>query len=394
MSENQDKTCENYDETIPQAVWSDKEATTSSTHENNNIRERELESELTYGASDDETEQASTQETKSLQSPAPSFFTNASKNKKNSRSRTAKATAKCERNLRSSSGQRRKRSDEEVAANKKSKPHLAESITMMPSKSESYVSVGSQPDLEMSLDGNILEECMDRIIEKYVIKTNVTLSEINNKIDNLQQNVSQSMDNLTSRICIIENDHKKQMTENAEKILTNENNIIAVTERVSALETALENEKKENERKAMIIDNLDQAARNKNMFVAGLTDAQATKEGFLQFAQETLKVIPDTNDIKAIFRIPSEKERLYKILFRNHESRDKYYMARKLLRAQTTIWFRDDLTRRREQLAKQLRVMAKGGIIQRAWTDHGTILVIRNGESKPTRVNKIDDIPI
>ena len=112
------------------------------------------------------------------------------------------------------------------------------------------------------------------------------------------------------------------------------------------------------------------------MFVAGLNEEQSIKEGFLTFAAPALQVPVDLSDIKAMFRIPSEREALYKIIFKSNNVRNKFYNARKLLRNHSNIWFRDDLTRKREVMAKRLRHRVG----------------LKNGETRPTRVSNLEDI--
>ena len=103
-------------------------------------------------------------------------------------------------------------------------------------------------------------------------------------------------------------------------------------------------------------------------------------------------ITADTSDLVNMQKIPSEKEELYKITFDSHKTREKYYAVRRSLKNQPNVWFRDDLIRKREILAKQLRIMAKGGQIKKCWTDRGTVLIIRNGEERPVRINNIDEV--
>ena len=128
------------------------------------------------------------------------------------------------------------------------------------------------------------------------------------------------------------------------------------------------------------------------MFVAGLTAEQATKEGFLSFCNEKLQIPVELEDIKAVFKIPSERESLYKFIFKNHDVREKYYTKRRLLKVCPSIWFRDDLTKKCETLARNIRLMVKNNQVQKCWTDHGAVLILCNGENKPTRINDLCEI--
>ena len=128
------------------------------------------------------------------------------------------------------------------------------------------------------------------------------------------------------------------------------------------------------------------------MFVAGLSEEQATKTGFAEFCSENLQITATESDIKEIFKIPSEREQLFKFIFRSAEIREKYYSARHLLKTHRTIWFRDDLITKRELLAKHLRELVKGNHLKKTWADHGNILIIRNGEEKPSRITNISKL--
>ena len=72
--------------------------------------------------------------------------------------------------------------------------------------------------------------------------------------------------------------------------------------------------------------------------------------------------------------------------------RGKFYTKRRLLKDCPSIWSRDDLTKRRETMARQIRLMVKNGLVQKCLTDHGSVLIPRNGESKPTRINDLCEI--
>ena len=181
-------------------------------------------------------------------------------------------------------------------------------------------------------------------------------------------------------------------TDLGEKILLNENNTIAYTNRIIALESALLQEKATTLQMSHTVDNLEQANRASNLFVSGLTDERSTKEGFAQFCNENLQIPADADDIKTIIKIPSEREKLHKFIFRSPDVREKFYSARRLLKNHKDIWFRDDLIKKRELLAKHIRAMVKLGQIKRTWTDHGVILIIRNGEEKPTRIYDVSEL--
>ena len=131
-----------------------------------------------------------------------------------------------------------------------------------------------------------------------------------------------------------------------DKVLTNENQIISNTNRIAALELA--QEKAQNPALFKTVDNLDQTSHNANMFVAGLSPDQATKEEFVAFYKEKLEIPAKTDDITTIIKIPSEREELYKFMFNSHRTREMYYKSRKALKTCPDVWFRDDLIRKRD----------------------------------------------
>ena len=105
---------------------------------------------------------------------------------------------------------------------------------------------------------------------------------------------------------------------------------------------------------SLTIDNLEQTGRNVNIFVAGLDEIQCTKEGLMHFCQTRLIIDTHEKDMKNIFNIPSDHERLLKRVFCSHETREKYCGSRRRLKEFPTIWFRDDLTRNREVILPEL----------------------------------------
>ena len=52
----------------------------------------------------------------------------------------------------------------------------------------------------------------------------------------------------------------------------------------------------------------------------------------MQFSHTNLKIETLDKDIKNILKIPSERERLFKIIFCSHDTREKYYASRRLLK--------------------------------------------------------------
>ena len=307
---------------------------------------------------------------------------------KTKRGRPQKQIIQDDRPTRSKSGQRRKRSEEDVGSNKKSKPQLNKLVA----KSESYMSASSHQDILSDEADSHIEECLERITEKWTLRLAEQIEKANKATNAKIDMISESLNSLTGRLLIVETDQKKIATELSEKCLMNENSIIANTNRILALEEALEHEKIQNRALARTVDNLEQTGRNTNMFIAGLDVHQATKEGFTDFCAQNLKIMTDQQDNKSITKIPTERETLHKFVFTTAEIREKYYGARRLLKDHRNIWFRDDLIKKRENLAKQIREMVKAGSIKKTWTDRGAILIIRNGEERPTRINDYSDI--
>ena len=256
------------------------------------------------------TDESSAADSQSAQASdvTPNTSSQSLRGRRSTRGRPTKFVQRTIRNTRSTSSQRRKRSDENIPSNKKSKGHVSDDIAV--DQSESYMSVTPQPDTIQDEPDTYIENCMERIVKKFAAQMSAQIDRVQTEVSNKFTSINESLGNINARISIIENDHKKIQTDQGEKILTNENNIIANTNRIVVLEQELAQEKMANKILARSVDNLDQAGRNMNMFVAGLTPDQATKEGFLQFCAEKLMIPVEMEDIKSVFKIPSEKENL------------------------------------------------------------------------------------
>ena len=379
-----------YDDSIPASKWTEENAASTSESTQNLSQPSDIDSEDNARASVEESEEYTSDDAqRSNLDMTPVVSSQSIRGRKAGKSRTPKFIPKSDRHTRSSSSQRRKRSEEAMASSKKSKQILLQDNVSAPDVSESYASVYSQPEMNTNTE---IENCMERVMEKFATKMTKKIELCQAETIMKFDSVNESLDKITARITIMENEQKKISTEHSEKILVNENSIIANTHRISVLEAALEEERMKTKIMSNTVDNLEQASRSANMFVAGLSAEQATKDGFVQFCGEKLQVPSDPLEIKSIFKIPSERETLYKIIFKTPEIREKFYSARKLLKDHRQIWFRDDLTRKRENLAKRIREMVKGSFIKKCWTDHGVILIIRNGETKPTRINDLSEI--
>ena len=152
-------------------------------------------------------------------------------------------------------------------------------------KSGSYLSVASQPETMTDEWENYLEECMERIVAKYSARMTEQIAkgqlETHTKIDNMNENLT----TLNGRLTIFEDVTKKAISDLNEKVLVNENQIIANTNKISPGKCPPTG-KNRNRALRDTVDNFDQASRSSNMFIAGLTKEQATKEGFINFCTE------------------------------------------------------------------------------------------------------------
>ena len=88
----------------------------------------------------------------------------------------------------------------------------------------------------------------------------IQIDRVQTEVTNKFTSINNALGDINVRMSIIENDHKKIQTEQSEKILTNENNIIANTKRINVLEQELAQEKLANHTLTRTVDNLDQTA--------------------------------------------------------------------------------------------------------------------------------------
>ena len=135
------------------------------------------------------------------------------------------------------------------------------------------------------------------------------------------------------------------------------------------------------------MDELTQEKLNQNMFVAGLNAQQPKKRGFNEFAREVLKIDASENDLKAIFQVPTKGEPLLKVIFRNMETRDKYFATRHELMIHKDIWLREDLTEPRQHLAWLVRKAVLSNSYARSWTKKGLYSSHREWELDPNVLN-------
>ena len=59
----------------------------------------------------------------------------------------------------------------------------------------------------------------------------------------------------------------------------------------------------------------------------------------MHYCQTRLKIDTYEKDIKNIFKIPSEHERLFKIVFCSHEIRDKLYGSRRRVKVSIMVYY-------------------------------------------------------
>ena len=160
-----------------------------------------------------------------------------------------------------------------------------------------------------------------------------------------------AFESFSTRISIVEKKVKKLETDFNERLLQVDYASITLTEKNADLLKTLETVQSYNNQLAKNVDDLTQEKFKLNMFVTGLTPMQRELNGFLELARNVLKVEASADDFRAIIPVPTKTEPILKIIFKDMQTRIKYFATRKELANHKDIWLREDLTKPRQHLA-------------------------------------------
>jgi hypothetical protein len=144
------------------------------------------------------------------------------------------------------------------------------------------------------------------------------------------------------------------------------------------------------------IDDLQQDKRRKNIIVSGVKKNKTSKQDIAKAIQDTLKCDMTTNDIDYCFRIskPEQQTTRVKVVFKDIDKKLEIVKHKKNLKnAQSDIWFSDDLTPHRSNLAYMARQAVKDGKAYKTWTYDSQVFVQINEIDKPVKVRSAEDIP-
>ena len=242
---------------------------------------------------------------------------------------------------------------------------------------------------------NYISMLADQVAMKINEKLDRSSREIHDKLNNIQatqEEMKTAFDSFSTRISIVEKKVEKLETDLNERLLQVENASITLTEKYANVLKSVEKVQNYNNQLAKNVDDLTQDKLNLNMFVSGLTPSQREPNGFIEFARDTLKVEASTDDFKAIFPVPTKTEPILKIIFKDMQTRIKYFAARKELTNHKDVWLREDLTKPRQHLAWLAhKAVGRNGYV-RSWTSFGTVLISKGQGTIPERIENPSDL--
>ena len=146
------------------------------------------------------------------------------------------------------------------------------------------------------------------------------------------------------------------------------------------------------------LDVLEQAAKEKNVVIFGIPEAEtesSTKDQLIHLSKEVLGLHDiKLSDIEETHRLgkPSIDSRPRKLLvkFRTCQKRNEFYNRRKKTPisedVSANIYINEDLTLYRSKLFYDARKLVKRKRLHSAWTQRGNIMVRQNEQDKPVAV--------
>ncbi len=144
-------------------------------------------------------------------------------------------------------------------------------------------------------------------------------------------------------------------------------------------------------------DELEQIHKMNNLRIAGLDeeDGEDIESKVINLAQK-MKLKLKSTDIEEARRmgpVKENKKRDVLVKFTCSAMRDNVYRHRKLLTSSAkSVYVNEDLTQRRSLLFYEARRLRKQGRIFGVWSQHGSIMIKVNQQSKPEAVSNYGEV--
>ena len=143
------------------------------------------------------------------------------------------------------------------------------------------------------------------------------------------------------------------------------------------------------------IDKFEQNERSNNAIISGLQEGEMTTEGVVRKLNRILGSGLKERDIDYIMKMTGKQGQPNKlrVVFVKKAKKNEVFKAKKKLKGSDTICITDDLTPTRTNLAFLSRQAARDSKLKKTWVHEGKIFAVKNGEDKPYRINRVEDIP-
>ena len=150
------------------------------------------------------------------------------------------------------------------------------------------------------------------------------------------------------------------------------------------------------------LDRIDQKQRETRLRIAGVPeeDGEEVLEKITQIAKKKLGIKAfKEDDVELTHRSGKKKQRKTRdiiVQFKSKAIKDQFQEQRKKLYDATNtgdrVYLNDDLTEFRQKLLFDARQLAKRERIKAVWSQHGSIMILKDAQERPIAISTYDDL--
>lgn len=177
-----------------------------------------------------------------------------------------------------------------------------------------------------------------------------------------------------------------------------EKSLNKMTEKIEQLQKKDENKEFRLARIEERLDRQTQDSRGRNIIITGLQKDDMTKENVVAKFNELLTCNLEAEDIKWVQKLVADEDSIRKrkgklrVVFKEEDKRNDVFKLKPNLKGKN-IWLTDDLTASMSSLAYLARQALKNEKIKNTWVFGGKIFIVKDGDDRPIRVSRKEDIP-
>jgi hypothetical protein len=216
-----------------------------------------------------------------------------------------------------------------------------------------------------------------------------TVDDADSELEDMATDKNDQSDFIKNMLAALENEkiarmmHGKtdQLLEKMDKRMDNmEEQIMQTNDQVSELQIR--------------VDEIEQRVLCNEISVSGVPPENMTKEGIMTLLNTKLGTNIAETDILYTLKMSKDEQEVkrMKVVFKKEETKQIVTKLKKKLKDQD-LWISDVLTPYRMNLAYLARKARKEKKLAQTWVYEGKIFIKANGESKPKKVNKPQDLP-